>query len=329
MLSLIIPTYNRNEKVLRLLKRIYELDGVENISITVIDNCSVVPTRDFLVNNNFHFAKNTLIIRNNGNIGLGGNIINSFLNCNTEWIWLLGDDDLPIDNAIKVIFNEISRAKDNDFLIKFNSTAGNYPTNELKINDVDGLIQFCDNFGFYSNLLFISNSVFRTKYILPETFFMANGIRTLSPHMIAIFRCVEKGYSVKMVNKFIINHGTVDDKSYNWDYERVISGILHYLDLEIDLRIKKTLLPKLFLNYVGGNDRFYGIMLLYPYRSLNRDRYFWSYFLLRAANLFSNFRYFYLIILGTIIRYKGIYIFFSFMFRRFRKLNSNNDLYRN
>jgi glycosyltransferase involved in cell wall biosynthesis len=329
MLSIVIPTYNRNEKVLRLLKKIESINTEYKLSVVVIDNNSEVSTEDFLLSENYHYGKEVKIIRNNGNVGLGGNLINSFMHCQTEWMWLLGDDDLPLDDSIEIILKEIKNTNDKDFLIKFNSSAGQFPTQNTVINNIDSLIDFNSDFGYYSNMMFISNAVFRTSVILKETFYMSGSIKTMAPHLVGVYRCVEKGFSIKIVNNFIIEHGIPESEQDKWDYERLIIGLLCFIDADINLKIKEKLLPKLFLRYVNGEKLFFRRLLVYPYRSLNGDRFFWSYFLLKSATLFSGFRFFYLILLGSIIRSKFVNDFFKYCFSHRKQIENNKDVFRN
>jgi glycosyltransferase involved in cell wall biosynthesis len=329
MLSIVIPTYNRNEKVLRLLSKLKSINEDYKLLVLVIDNNSEISTADYLKNENYHYGNEVKIIRNKGNVGLGGNLINSFLNCETEWMWLLGDDDLPLDDSIQKIIKVIENADDHNFLIKFNSSAGQFPNHNFEIKDIKGLIEFNNNFGYYSNMMFISNSIFRTNIILKETFYMSSAIKTMAPHLVGIYRCVAKGFSIKIVNQLIIMHGLPENEKDKWDYDRLILGLLYFIDAEIDIRIKEQLLPKLFVKYLGGENRFYKSLLLYPYKSLNEDRSFWSYFLLKSAALFSGFRFFYLIFLGTIIRVKFINIFFKYIFKKYKQTDHDKDLFRN
>lgn len=329
MLSIVIPTYNRNEKILRLLKKIESINTEYRLPVVVIDNNSDVPTEVFLLNENYRYGKEVKIIRNSGNVGLGGNLINSFLHCETEWMWLLGDDDLPLDDSIEIILNEIKNTNDKGFLIKFNSSAGQFPDQNTVIDNIDNLIDFNSNFGYYSNMMFISNAVFRASIILKETFYMAGSIKTMAPHLVGVYRGVEKGFSIKIVNNFIIEHGLPESEQDKWDYERLIIGLLYFIDADINTKIKQKLLPKLFLKYVGGEQLFFRRLLVYPYRSLNADRFFWSYFLLKSATLFSGFRFLYMIFLGSIIRIKFVNDFFKYCFSHRKQINHNKDVFRN
>lgn len=329
MLSIVIPTYNRNEKILRILDKVASINKKYSLSVIVIDNNSDVSTEEFLRNENFNLVNNVKFIRNRGNVGLGGNLINTFLNCETEWIWLLGDDDLPLDDSIEKILSEIENAEEKDFLIKFNSAAGKFPEQNTEIKNINDLIDFNSDFGYYSNMLFISNSVFRNRVIICETFYMSNAIKTIAPHMVGIYRCVEKGFSIKIVNQFIIEHGRPEDEQDKWDYERLILGLLYFIDAEIDIKVKQVLLPKLFVEYLGAEKKFYRRLLLYPYYSTNEDRFFWSYFLLKTATLFTGFRFFYLITLGIIIRSKFVNSFCKYIFKNRKQSVIDKDVYRN
>jgi glycosyltransferase involved in cell wall biosynthesis len=329
MLSIIVPTYNRNDKVLTLLRKIDEINGNYKIPVLIIDNNSDNPTEEFLCINEYSFGETVQVLRNNGNLGLGGNLINCFLHCQTEWMWLLGDDDIPLDNSIDKILSEIEKTGEKDFLIKYNSSAGKFPSTNKTISNIKDLIDFNTDIGYYSNMLFISNSIFRTKEMLTQTFYMMGSVKTMAPHLVGVYRCVQNGFSIKIVNEHIINHGIPESLNNHWDKERLISGLLFFIDSEISDDIKKELLPGLFLNYVGGVKFFYRRILVYPFKSSNWNRYYWSHFFLKAANLFNGPRLVYLIILGILIRNGIIFKLLSLIFKKRQVKNQSLDVFRN
>ncbi len=301
LLTIVIPTYNRNNKVLELLELFKKLNF--ETEIIVIDNNSDIPLAKFLNEKKFELLPNIQIIRNKGNVGLGGNIIMSFMNCGTEWMWLLGDDDRPTEDSIQKINKQISTCSKNTFLIKFNSTAGKFPTENFQINDINSLLQFSNNFGYYSNLLFISNSVFKVPIMLKQTFFMMNSIRTMAPHLTGIYRNVEHGHSIAIVNEHIVEHGIPDINNGLWDYQRLLNGLLYFKDIEIHSDIKKSLLPELYLNYINCGRSKYKRLLKFAFEIKNLRDNNLSDFYFRSAMLFRiNIFFFYLIILGVIFR---------------------------
>ncbi len=91
-LSIVIPTFNRNEKLANLI-RSYQSFLPDNASVLLIDDCSPTPIADTLQAEGLIPDNRVTIIRNPVNVGLAANIIECFKQCATEWMWLMSDDD--------------------------------------------------------------------------------------------------------------------------------------------------------------------------------------------------------------------------------------------
>ncbi|RZK28376.1 MAG: glycosyltransferase family 2 protein, partial [Hymenobacter sp.] len=103
MLTIAIPTYNRNERLARSLEILVPQLSA-GVKLVIIDNCSSVPIKDTVEP---YLLSNVKVVRNTYNIGMAANILRCFENCDTEWLWVLGDDDPPHKNAVEIIIQEI------------------------------------------------------------------------------------------------------------------------------------------------------------------------------------------------------------------------------
>ena len=112
-LSICIPTYNRSSHLINCLNSIY-LNGkiLEQIEICISDNNSSDDTSEII--NSF---KKKIDIKNNknlNNIGVAKNILKSISMSNSEFCWVIGDDDLLFDNALEEVLKKLM-VKDIDF----------------------------------------------------------------------------------------------------------------------------------------------------------------------------------------------------------------------
>ena len=103
LLTIAIPTFDRNEILLRNIEKILPQmkDWVE---IFVVDNHSKIPvseTLDFLISKNKNGC--IRILRNSENIGVNANVLRCIEFCESEYIWILGDDDFPVMGALETI----------------------------------------------------------------------------------------------------------------------------------------------------------------------------------------------------------------------------------
>lgn len=114
-LTIGIPTYNRETKVLQLLKFLhqelfdfYEKDCIE---IIVSDNCSTDNTYRLLcdVQNSHSLCYNFILNKNKTNEGIIGNQIVLHNLANGNYVWIMGDDDIYHEGIIKHVYAEINK----------------------------------------------------------------------------------------------------------------------------------------------------------------------------------------------------------------------------
>jgi len=281
--SIVIPTYNRPDKLLKVLN---SLDNQQNhyVQILVIDNCSDTNVEEFL---KFHSFKslNLKILRNSGNVGLGGNILMAFLQCQTKWMWLLGDDDIPLSGAVDKVQNALKFIQEDIFALKFNSHAGGFPGKNDFFDVIDRLncLSYLSNISYYSNFLFISNSIYNVELFRKFTFHMANGLRTIAPHVLASLNLLEDNKKIKLIDDFIIHHGRLEKGEANWSSARLISGVTYLYDSDIPDKFKQEFIPILLNNYISRGKKSTKNYLGFVLR--NFERVEGQYFLHKAAGI--------------------------------------------
>jgi glycosyltransferase involved in cell wall biosynthesis len=159
LITVAIPTYNRPEH----LRRCVELLACQTnnqFSLLILDNASPEPAEEVLrhVLPSFPRAR---VIRNLVNVGGDANIMRCFEFCDTEFVWVLGDDDEPIETAIATILETIREYPDAIF---FNFQCDLYPRSKDRVShDLESFISSIDS---YSNVLFISTSVYRRQSVV-------------------------------------------------------------------------------------------------------------------------------------------------------------------
>ena len=136
LLTIAIPTYNHHELLLTQLTNL--LPQLTNeISLLIIDNNSVPSVSDYLALNNFK-CDNLTIIRNQVNIGADANICRCFEICETEWLWVLSDNDYLKSDAVSFFLDSINNNRDCVFINH------NYEFNKTDIYTI-GFDEFCKN----------------------------------------------------------------------------------------------------------------------------------------------------------------------------------------
>ena len=224
LLTIAIPTYNR-ETFLREKLAIFINDTHEDIEFVVIDNNSNYD-KSFLTSNDIASKKNIKYISNNLNIGGPANVLRCFENATGDWIWILGDDDALAPNAIEIVYQECQKAVNYSF-INFGSTLLDLGGVKRRQNiSTDGISEFIENIDNFSNLLFISAGIYKTKEIIKFLRCGYHNINTFAPHTAMLFELLQCGENRKVLfsNKHIIEWKPAEE-SQQWEYEVVNIGL--------------------------------------------------------------------------------------------------------
>lgn len=116
MLSLAIPTFNRGHLIGQTLAG---FDSVLPLSVPIVlrDNGSTDNTQTVVENFQKKTKRKILYYKNETNLGVDQNIFLVIKDCSTRYVWLMGDDDLPEENAWEVISENLEKYADCALLI--------------------------------------------------------------------------------------------------------------------------------------------------------------------------------------------------------------------
>ncbi|HAO79369.1 MAG TPA: hypothetical protein DCQ92_10400 [Verrucomicrobia subdivision 3 bacterium] len=160
-LTIAIPTWNRNKALLRNLTELMPQLTTE-CELMVIDNCSDIPVETTIAGIlNTYSGIKTRIIRNRYNVGGNANILRCYEQATTEWVWVMGDDDLPQKEAIERIFASIEKYPDS-FCINFKVAwiVESIRTEPQRFTEMRTLL---DQIGSLGELAFISAAVHKVS----------------------------------------------------------------------------------------------------------------------------------------------------------------------
>ena len=157
LLSIVIPTYNRELLVLSLLEKVcnYKKEWVE---IVIIDNNST--SIDKLINQIRVNNWSVNLVRNKHNVGGNENILRCFEYANGEWIWAIGDDDVIENNCFEIIYDKIQAlSNSNVFGIHFNwDLKRQYKEADIYLHNLEELFKNMHSLG---DINFMSSNIFR------------------------------------------------------------------------------------------------------------------------------------------------------------------------
>ena len=111
-LTIAIPTFNGSKTIEAVILGIQAAIGSEDVDILISDNHSIDGTREIL--KRLSFGDSLKVFYQPENLGYDRNIDFIIKNSDSDYVWLVGDDDIVDKNAIEDIlsalssFNEIS-----------------------------------------------------------------------------------------------------------------------------------------------------------------------------------------------------------------------------
>lgn len=177
-LTIAIPTYNGGQLLKEQIGII--IPQITNeIKVVVYDNNSSPSVRESIGD---LCTDKIQIIKNTTNIGGDANICRCFENCDTEWLWVLSDNDIINDDAICTVIKAIKNNIDSVF-INFKSKNNHITT---------GLAGFCESKPDYANAFCISLCIYNNYKLKPYLFFYYHYLSSWHGQLIVILKFLEE-----------------------------------------------------------------------------------------------------------------------------------------
>lgn len=247
-LSIVIPTYNREQQLRNQLTILCKQDLTYVKEIIIIDNCSDYEIDEVI--NEFESDKIRLI-RNTINTKMAYNLAAIFLHCNTEWLWSLSDDDEVEEDALDKIKKEIENVSTDVGMIKFTRT--NSPQKEFTTNNLESFIDYYYNEKVIrsGDLIFISTNVYNIYRLNKYLGYAFEYAYTYVPQIIPIIKGLEeKKISIKFSDKSIVKY--LPPREGNYSFATVGMGLstLSHIPLNVSKEYtRKFLNIAMSINY--------------------------------------------------------------------------------
>ena len=255
LLTIIIPTYNRNDKLSRSLSILLPQLN-EQVSVIVLDNASPTPVSETL--GSLLSNSSIKVIRNKYNIGISGNLIKCFESCETEWMWLLGDDDPPTPDAVSIILQDIQANGECSFL-NYKSHMSESRQSDFYSVGVDDFIQKIDNFG---NILFISLGVYNLRQLEADIRLTHQLAYCLAPHLVYLISGIKEkgivGFLSRKLHDFS-SYDTAGEENWSWISLSFCFPILYEIPLSIS-EVSRKAFAKHVLTHVKSPREIFEIL---------------------------------------------------------------------
>jgi glycosyltransferase involved in cell wall biosynthesis len=235
-LTIAIPTYGRPQE-LRHCVQLLAAQSDASFRLLILDNASPVPAAVALEGLLDSFPSESVrLVRNRVNIGGDANILRCFEMCETEYLWILGDDDEPLPNAVETVHKTL---RNHPGALFYNFACELYPRQkEIVTRNLDEFIASIDSF---SNLLFTSTSIFQRNALVDFlssahefTYSMATQIA-----IVLLALMVKPGHCLLLRDRIV--HWELPPGGTRWSLANQLLGQGILLDLPLDRVNRKRL----------------------------------------------------------------------------------------
>ncbi len=213
LLSIAIPTYNRNailrRNVTALLPQL-----TQDCELIIVDNSSDIPIESTL--NDFIRERSNpslRIVRNRFNVGAEANVLRCFELCASEWLWILGDDDIPNCDAVARVLDAVKRYT-NATYINFATPLLHRPTTTR----THGAFEFVENIDHFGNILCISVSLFRAKRLLPKIRYGYQYAYSMAPQLAMLLVSLREDDECILCSEGLLAELEAAGKRDRWSY---------------------------------------------------------------------------------------------------------------
>jgi glycosyltransferase involved in cell wall biosynthesis len=287
LLSITIPSYNRHADLCaRIVELLAQLEP--DVEVCVLDNASAPALEEYVLARVPAARGKVRFFRNRSNIGACANVCRCFEVAAGQWVWLLGDDDPLYPGAIRAVLEAAAAAAPADVLLKFNSTNGGQVAHEEILDGQDALAARCMELRFYSNLLFISNSVFRCAEMVRRLAIGYHWAFSMAPHIAMLVDAMSAGGRVRLIPRELVRHGLAGPAD-QWNATRVHGGFTSLADLESGGAFVAKAMPAVARHYVGGR-RWWRELLKGFLAETGRTPAFWCGYFVRYGAIMGGWR---------------------------------------
>jgi len=243
-LSVVIPTYNRPMELTRTLKVLLPQARVLGVPVCILDNACPIGV-EHVMESFQEFSDLVKIIRNPVNIGANANLCRCFEICESEWMWMLGDDDIPDEECLQKILEELKAL--NPRVCYVNFSCDNFKhSRSLEMNGLEALAEQLKDRDMASNLLFISAGAFKVSVCQKHLIAGYQHTYTCAPHLAILFSALgDNAHFCKFSTRQIVKY-MPPNADNQWSMLKLFAGIPGLYELDNQYSVMRSIM-KIFL----------------------------------------------------------------------------------
>jgi hypothetical protein len=216
----------------------------DDCRLLIIDNCSDTPVSQTMSAGTR--PDRCQVIRHVANIGANANIMRCIELCETDWLWIVGDDDKVQADAVATIFRTLA-SRSSICYINFSWDGVRKHT-----TDTVGLEGFVSKMDPSTNLPWISSCLFNSATLRANLKFGYQAAYSMLPHVATLLMSLgDKGRCYFSPEQIMdIEDGPVDAME-RWSVVNLALGYSTLFDLPLRNEVRRQLAQKLFLTHQG------------------------------------------------------------------------------
>lgn len=207
-LTIAIPTYNRPAQLRATLEVVLpQVLASPEADLLVLDNHSQTPAETVLRALLPEPHPRVQVVRHPVNIGGNANIMRCFERCTADWLWVLGDDDLPAADAVATILRDAAGSHQYAYYHVPRIRRPAFRPAEPETVEGCRFEELLEYFrGGYQQLLFLSAAVFRMEAFRAHVLAGYLNVNTGMPHMAMLIEVLRDGGSWKLSRRSIVDY---------------------------------------------------------------------------------------------------------------------------
>lgn len=236
-LTIVIPTYNREKQLIRLLRSIERQNAVDKYYIVILNNHSSYNVENS-VSNSFSgsFLTNIDIYNRPYNSGGDYNIGSAFLFAKSQYLWIIGDDDEVLDGCIDIIEEDALKYPEIPYIKYHNLKHSSYNEDIVISNISDFKNSFTNKCFTAGDIIFVSTNVFNLKKSQP---YISNALYysyCSVPHILPMLGCLVDEKPFVLSHNEIVKYNAPDGD--HWNFIKITTSLSTFLDIYYDKKYK-------------------------------------------------------------------------------------------
>ncbi|MCK6682149.1 MAG: glycosyltransferase [Thermoanaerobaculia bacterium] len=237
VLTIAIPTFDRNADLERSVRALLP-QLRPGVRLIIRDNASPDPVSPSLAPL-LGDRPDVTIVRNPFNIGGDANVLRCLETCQTEWLWILGDDDLPVPDALERILTEIHQAPETLLCVNYRSEL----FDRTAALELQGTEEFIFKMDSLSNILFLSSNIYRAPALKTQLRLAYTYSSTHMPHVVALLFALGSHGRIRLSTQQIAVWSE-PELHRSWSVVNAALGFPTILDLPLSQRARIALARK-------------------------------------------------------------------------------------